>query len=179
LPDPVGDPVAHLAVRLAALRGELSALRKRLDQAGVTGDTDLAAALAALAQTVTDTLNAAAPRGPSPVRWDRMAGDDRKRAFADLTAWVDRVLTPYQQGHGGSHPALEACWPEHPQAVQELGVLHAAWRRAWDRPRPDLPAALDWQDRWAPGVLRRLGDALRPCATGHRPPLVLHWAVCR
>jgi hypothetical protein len=64
-PDP--DPaVAALAVQLAALRGQVRALNRRLDQAGLKGDLDLTARFEELARTVADALDAASPEVPPP-----------------------------------------------------------------------------------------------------------------
>ena len=54
-----------MAVQVAARRGQVTLLNQRLDRAGLRGDLDLAASFEELAQTVADTLDAAAPRGPT------------------------------------------------------------------------------------------------------------------
>jgi len=46
--------IAALAVQFAALRGQVRMLNRRLDQAGLTGDLDLAARFEELARTVAD-----------------------------------------------------------------------------------------------------------------------------
>jgi hypothetical protein len=61
----LGESLAALAVQVAALRGQVAMINRRLDQAGLRGDLDLAARFEALAQTVADALDAVAPRGPA------------------------------------------------------------------------------------------------------------------
>ncbi|HTP14731.1 MAG TPA: hypothetical protein VMK13_02715 [Streptosporangiaceae bacterium] len=61
-PDPT---VAAMAIQLAALRGQVRILTRRLDQAGLKGDLDLAGRFEALARTVANALDAASPRGPA------------------------------------------------------------------------------------------------------------------
>ena len=61
----LGESLAALAVQVAALRGQVAQINQRLDQAGLRGGLDLAARFEELAQTVADTLDAAAPRGPA------------------------------------------------------------------------------------------------------------------
>ena len=61
----LGESLAALAVQVAALRGQVTLLSQRLDQAGLRGDLDLAARFEKLAQTVAGALDAMAPRGPA------------------------------------------------------------------------------------------------------------------
>ena len=74
----LGESLAALAVQVAALRGQIAQINRRLDRAGLRGDLDLAARFEELAQTVADALDAAAPRGPAAPSWiglDRQAYD--------------------------------------------------------------------------------------------------------
>ena len=72
----LGESLAALAVQIAALRGQVTLINQRLDQAGLRGDLNLAARFEVLTQTVAGTLDAAAPRGPAAPYWiglDRQA----------------------------------------------------------------------------------------------------------
>ena len=62
--------------------------------------------------------------------------------------------------------APAACWPNHWQAVWELSTLAAEWRRIYQRPVHDLAGALDFHDRWLPGVARRLAVIQADCIRG-------------
>ena len=68
-PRALGESLAALAAQVADLRGQLHALNGRLDQAGLHPDLNLAARFDELAQTVTDALETAAPRGPAAPYW--------------------------------------------------------------------------------------------------------------
>ena len=72
----LGESLAALAVQVAALRSQIAQINDRLDRAGVHGDLNIADRFEVLAQTVADTLEAAAPRGPAAPCWiglDRQA----------------------------------------------------------------------------------------------------------
>jgi hypothetical protein len=50
----------------------------------------------------------------------------------------------------------------HPEAVWELSTLRAEWERIYaDAGNRDLAGALAWHDRYLPGVLARLKDAIQ------------------
>jgi hypothetical protein len=59
------------------------------------------------------------------------------------------------------------CWPHHEAALWEFGNLWAAWNRIYkDRKRPNLDEALNWHDRWLPGVRARLKETMQGCRAG-------------
>ena len=62
----LGESLAALAAQLADLRGQVAQVNQRLDRAGLRGDLNLVARFEDLARSVADTLDAAAPRGPTP-----------------------------------------------------------------------------------------------------------------
>jgi hypothetical protein len=51
-------------------------------------------------------------------------------------------------------------------AVWELSTLAAEWRRIYQRQVPGLAGALDFHDRWLPGVARSLAVIQADCVTG-------------
>ena len=79
--------------------------------------------------------------------------------MAELRAWVDDVLVPEY----GPLPWLRPCWQAHRRTWWELSVLHAVWRNAYKRERPDLDAAITFTDRLLPNAQTRLTDYLDPC----------------
>ena len=157
-PRALGESLAALAAQVADLRGQLRALNERLDQAGLHADLNLAARFDQLAQTVTDALETAAPRGPAAPYWIGLDRDTHQAQLTDLRRWADTVL---RQQYGGFE--LPDCWPRHPHAIWELSTLAAEWHRTYSQARPDLARALELYDRWLPGTMRRITDITRNC----------------
>ena len=167
-PAALGESLAALAVQVAALRGQISLINTRLDQAGLRGDLNLAARFEELAQTVTDTLEAAAPRGPAAPYWIGLDHDTYHGRLTELRHWADTVL---RQQYGGYE--LRDCWTGHIHAIWELSTLAAEWHRTYSGQRPDLARALEFYDRWLPNTMRRISDITRQCVPQcitRRPP---------
>ena len=164
----LGESLAALAVQVAALRGQVSLINKRLDRAGFRGDLDLAARFEDLAQTVAGALEAAAPHGPAAPYWIGLDRDTYATRLAELRRWADTVLGQHYGGY-----ELRDCWPRHIHAVWELSTLAAEWHHAYGGTRPDLARALEFYDRWLPGTMRRITGITRTrmpqCATLRRP----------
>jgi hypothetical protein len=157
-PRALGESLAALAAQVADLRGQVRAIDARLDQAGLSGDLDLAARFEGLAQTVTGALDAAAPRGPAAPYWIGLDRDTYATQLADLRQWADIVL---RQQYGGYE--LRDCWPRHIHAIWELSTLAAEWHHTYRAPRPDLARALEFHDRWLPGTIRRVTAITSAC----------------
>jgi hypothetical protein len=165
----LGESLAARAAQVAALRGQIALISRRLERAGIRGDLDLAARFEELAQTVASALDAAAPRGPtalSRIGLDRQAFTAQ---LAELRQWADTVLRRQYSGY-----ELRDCWPGHIHAIWELSTLAATWQHAYGGPRPDLGRALEFHDRWFPGTMRRIAGITRArvpeCAMRrHRP----------
>ncbi len=157
-PEALGESLAALAVQVAALRGQIGAINERLDSAGLCDGLNLAARFEELAQTVADTLGAAAPRGPAAPYWIGLDRDTYHARLADLRRWADTVL---RQHYGGYE--LRDCWPRHIHAIWELSTLAAEWHRTYGGPRPDLARALEFYDRWLPNTIRHIADITRAC----------------
>lgn len=158
----VRETLAHQVVVQAAQRSQIARLGDRLDNAGV--DT-LADRFEELAATVQAVLDAAAPRGPAAPRWDEGGTAQRAAQLAALREWVEKVLRP---GYvtGGCY-RLADCWDRHEIALWELGTVAVWWRFVYARARPDTGMALEFNDRWLPGAMRRVGEATRHCNMGH------------
>jgi hypothetical protein len=156
-PAPTADAAAALAAQVASLRGQVRAIFARLDRAGLTGDRNLAAELTGLAQLVTQALDTR-PNGPAAPYWIGLSPEDRAARLAELRQWADTIL---RREYGG-YP-LPACWASHPHAIWELSTLAAEWQRTYDRKSPDLNRALEFNDRWLPGTMRRVADITRKC----------------
>jgi len=144
---------------LSALSAELGKQRGLLAEQG----EQIAAVTAAVGdigkrlKTLTDT-----PKEPAvPVWcWATMDADTAAEAWAALWSWVGEVL---QVRYPQSRAVLMPCWYQHPEVVEELTALMAAWCKAFDLPDSAPPAAIEWLDRWLPGVLRRVPEYLRRC----------------
>jgi hypothetical protein len=156
-PQPDADAAVALAAQVASLRGQVRAIFARLDHAGVGGDRNLAAELADLAAIVTETLDSR-PHGPAAPCWIGLSPEDRAARLTELRQWADTVL----RAEYGGYP-LPGCWANHPHAIWELSTLAAEWQRTYDRKHPDLNRALEFNDRWLPGTMRRLADITRQC----------------
>jgi hypothetical protein len=167
-PQALGETLAALAVQVAALRGQVTLINRRLDQAGLKDGLDLAARLEQLAATVTGTLNAAAPQSTPAPNWTGLDPGTYTAQLAELRHWADTVLRP----HYGSYE-LRDCWPDHPHAIWELSTLAAEWHRTYDSKHPSLDRALEWHDRWLPATMRRIAsltrDCVAQCATRRQP----------
>ncbi len=154
-PRALGESLAALAVQVADLRGQVRVISTRFEQAGLRADLNLVARFEDLAQTVTDALEAAAPRRPAaPYRIGRDR-DIYATRLAELRQWADTVL---RQHYGGYE--LRDCWPHHIHAVWELSTLAAEWHR------PTTAAALTWPGPWSSTT----GGCPAPCAASPASP---------
>jgi hypothetical protein len=131
------------------------AIRKWVSRLTVNLDR-LASQVEAQGATLTEALQAG-PKAKAPT-WVGLEQADHDAQLAELTEWVDGILRP---SYPGSAPA--PCWPSHWQAVWELSTLAAEWRRVYQRKVPELAGALDFHDRWLPGVARRVAEVQRSC----------------
>jgi hypothetical protein len=167
------ETLAALAAQIADIRAKVTYLDAVIDRAGLLAAGDirrrvsrltadlgkLASQVEAQAATLAKALTAG-PRVQAPT-WVGLSQEDHETQLAELTEWVDGVLRP---SYPDSVPT--ACWPNHWQAVWELSTLAAEWRRIYQRSAPDLAGALDFHDRWLPGVARRLAAIQADCTTG-------------
>jgi hypothetical protein len=166
------DPIAALAAQLAELRrqlavytGETGVLRARLEE-----DSGQVLMLRLEIKKLGEKLDEAIARrqtadAPAPF-WLGLSREEHAARLAEVRAWVDnvaRVLWP------GYLTRLASCWANHPEAVQELSNLMTEWARIYGDPdnRP-LPDALWFHERWLPGVLGRLAQAVKCDAAGCR-----------
>jgi hypothetical protein len=148
-----------LTAQVADLRGTVTALKARMDAAGVSGSAKLHERVTAIEDTVA-TLNSAeapAPRVPAPM-WAGLDDTTRAAQLDALRAWVDTILIPHYAPKG-----LRRCWAAHMPAVWELSTLAAEWRRVYERKHPDLAGALQFYERWLPGTAGRLDRILDDC----------------
>ena len=165
------DPIAALAAQLEELRGQLARytgetghLRARLQE-----DSGQVLMLRLQVKQLTEKIEAAIARRhadepPAPF-WLGLSREEHAARLAEVRAWVDiaRVQWP------GYMARLAPCWANHPEAVWELANLAAEWTRIYADPdsRP-LADALWFFERWLPGVMSRLAQAVKCDVAGCR-----------
>jgi hypothetical protein len=166
--DPAGpDPM--LARQLLRHAETLTTLRRDLDQLA-TQTADTIADLCTRLQTIDDEQDTGRQRpfpGPQVAWcWRNIGPRAADTLWTELSAW-----TVWLRGRYPLARRIPACWPEHPEVVEELTALWLAWQAAYtDRDAP-LTAAADWHDRWLPGLLHRFdhGPFALDCTTTHHP----------
>jgi hypothetical protein len=168
--------VAALAVQVSGLRRDVEALAARVDVLTRTqgehavvleGITELRSQVEKILALVTDDDKA------SSVGWFWLTMDEhaREEKFGELFDWLETVLRPQYPGYLAGQ--IRPCWPNHPEAEWELAWLYQLWSFAYLSKRAAPKDAADWHDRWAPGVIRRLGAVMDRCqgdCQRHRGP---------
>jgi hypothetical protein len=129
------------------LQTELKKVREQLDE------------LTARLAPDTEGSNSAEPAAP---RWDGRDPEAEAAQLAELRGWVEEFLRVQYPGYLRS---LHPCWPDHREALWELGVLRAEWTRVYGGETAPLADAQWWHERWLPGALGRLKTAM-PCDGG-------------
>jgi hypothetical protein len=154
--DTTGPALDGLARELEALRrhvDELDPLPRRVD--------DLAHLFARLADTTAGGRTGTVAARPVQSWLDHPLGSDRQDVevlLVRLAQWVEGVYLRYTDARH-----LPDCWLWHPDAVEELVWLRAAWLAAY-APEAPANAAGDWHDRQRPGVVRRIRDYAGLCS---------------
>jgi hypothetical protein len=163
------DPIAALAAQLEELRGRLLRAEGRVGQVGARLETESGQVLPLLAEVkkLREQLQDAIDKrqlAPPPAPWWCVDQAEARAMHAELREWVEAFLRRYYPAYARRLPP---CWASHPEAVWELGNLHAEWQRIYADPdNRDLQGALTWHDRWLPGVLARLDAALKCDVSG-------------
>ena len=107
------------------------------------------------------------PESCRAVWWpDLPAGQERSDALQSLGRWVDEVL---RIRHPEVYDQLGSCWFWHPDILDELTALQAAWVAAYRDKASPATAAIEWHDRWLPGAMARCRAAIaaRGCKGRH------------
>jgi len=166
------------AAALAGLAREVEALRRGLEQlrglsARVEEVADLVACLADVtAEQRTPQSKAGAPSWlnlPDASHAATEADDvveDTEQLLTELVGWMGRVYLRYAD----AVCTLPACWLWHPDVVEELVWLRAAWRAAYTDPHAVVSQAADWHDRLRPGVVRRVKEYAGLCSIENHQP---------
>jgi hypothetical protein len=158
-----GDVVSALSVisvelgetraQLAELRDHLGdqldehrTLARRVDSLGA-----LATQVTALASKVEELL--ASPEGDGerrPVDLAHIDPADRPRVLGDLVAWVRDVVFV---GWPWTQQSLRWCWLQHPDLVNGMLWLRAAYAAAYEDPEAKPHHSADWH-RWLEEVMK-------------------------
>jgi hypothetical protein len=169
------EQIASILANLAKEVGahDLDGVERRLDEVGRVSfeietlrqeTREIAAIVGELVQ----------PRANAPVPWwpDLPAGPEREAAVQNLGLWVDEVL---RARHPEAYNELGTCWFQHPDILDELTALRAAWFAAYRDPEAPPMAAIEWHDYADP--LPRTGRPRRPAARPDRRRTVRcpHW----
>jgi hypothetical protein len=151
---------------VAGLAREIEALHRRVDELARTGKRldELGALVTRLAQVTGPNKNAPSQVAPSWLDLDAPGQPGAaEEILGMLGGWVARVYLRY------SDARLPDCWLWHPELVEELLWLHAAWLAAYD-PDASVAAVGDWHDRQRPGVVARIHKYAGLCSLeAHRP----------
>jgi hypothetical protein len=173
------DPVAVLAAQLEELRGRLlraeggvGQVRARLEESAGQ-DMLMLLEIKKLGEKIDATISRRQADEPQAPYWLGLSKEERAARLAELRAWVDQVgLVQYAEYFG----KLPPCWPGHPAAVIELSTVMAEWVRIYgDADNRPLPDALVFNDKWLPGVLGRLGVAIKCDVSGCRLVQLSPW----
>lgn len=174
------------AAAVAGLAHEVEQLRRTVDElARLPGElAQLAATVASLSDAVGGGARRESPAGaPSWLAYPSDADDPAATTAARtlltaLAEWVRAVYLRYQDAVS----RFPECWLWHPDVVEELLWLRAAWQAAYAL-GASINAAGDWHDRQRPMVVHRIRDYAGVCSleahqagrSEHRPsPTVPH-----
>lgn len=112
-----------------------------------------------VAELVQELATAKRPQAQKAVWWpDLPAGQARAEAMQSLGRWVNEVL---RARHPEAYNELGTCWFLHPDILDELTALQAAWFAAYRDKASSGAAAIEWHDRWLPGAMARCREAMR------------------
>ncbi len=166
------DPIEALAAQLDELRrqlavytGETGHLRARLEEdAGQV--LMLRLEVKQLSEKLEEATRKRAADDPPAPFWLGLSRDEHQARLGELREWVERVARVQWPGYMAR---IAPCWANHPEAAWELSNLMTEWVRVYGDPdsRP-LQDALWFFERWLPGVLGRLAQAVKCDVTGCR-----------
>jgi hypothetical protein len=157
--------VADLRGQLARAQGDVGQARARLEEfAGQ--DMVMLAAIKGLGETLDGLVGKREAADPPAPFWLRLDDEEHAARLGELRNWVDRFARVQYPEYLAKIPP---CWEAHPAAIWELSNLMTEWVRIYGDPdnRP-LQDALWFHERWLPGALGRLAQAVRCDATGCR-----------
>ena len=166
------EQIASILANLAKEVGahDLDGVERRLDEMGrVTLEIET---LRQETREIAAIVGGLVQRANAPVPWwpDLAAGPEREAAVQNLGRWVDEVL---RARHPEAYNELGTCWFQHPDILDELTALRAAWFAAYRDPDASPMAAIEWHDHWLPGTMARCKAIIRGrgCKARHQKQL--------
>ena len=142
------DPLAAQLISQAAL---ITKLRRDLDAIASEATDAVADLLARMEQLEADGSPSSGADSPTAWCWRDLGPRAHDELWSQLLEWVTWLRSRYPLAR-----KVPACWAEHPELVEELTALWLAWQAAYQIRDASLTAAIDWHDRWLPGLLHRL-----------------------
>jgi hypothetical protein len=112
-----------------------------------------------LGEKLDEAIRKRATAEPPAPFWLGLSREEHAARLGEVREWVDRVARVQWPGY---LVKLPPCWPNHPQAVWEMANLMTEWVRIYGDPdSPPLQDALWFFERWPPGVVGRLAQAVK------------------
>jgi hypothetical protein len=161
---PVGGAIGRQLIRRAEA---ISQVRKDLDQLASEVTDSVADVLTRMEALEDQSGSAGGAVGPHAVAgwcWRYLGPQGSDALWAELTGWVGWIRNRYPLAR-----RIPECWARHPEVIEELTALWLAWHAAYTERDAPLTGAIDWHDRWLPGVLHRLehGAFALNCSQDH------------
>lgn len=186
------EGVALLGVELGALRAQVDALRQAVDagqtdrehlaglpgvverlRADVTALAELGDEVDRLGEAVAELLDRGpAEDPPRPVDLAHVSPEQRETWLAELADWVRDTLFA---GWPWTQARLRACWPQHPDLVNDVAWLRTAYRAAYDHPSGRAHHAADFR-RWLDEAMATAEQTTRGCPLPGTPDAHTHTA---
>jgi hypothetical protein len=157
--------IAALAGQVDDLRGTVARLHTvvtqwnaRLETEGIGATLVLRREVKRLADVLDQALSKNRLSAPQAPCWAGLTGDESSERLVELRGWVETFRVHYPDYAARLRP----CWANHTDAVWESSTLMTEWLRVYtDELNQNLAGALWWHERWFPGVLTRLDQAIR------------------
>jgi hypothetical protein len=168
-PDEAAALAAQIQEQIQDLRGQLACVQAAVTR--LAGDSTgpmmtVLLEVKRLRERLDDAIAKRAAADPPAPYLLGLSREEHAARVAEVRAWVERVGLGQYPGYFASLPP---CWAAHPDAVIELSTLMTEWARIYGDPasRP-LHDALWWHERWLPGCLSRLAQAITCDVAGCR-----------
>lgn len=167
------ETLAALAAQVDDLRGTVAKVHTtvtqwnaKLETEGIGATLVLRTEVKRLADKLTRALDSNRLAPPPAPYWSGLTREESAARMAELRGWVEGFFRSHYPGYAAR---LRPCWPNHGEAVWELSTLMTEWLRVYsDEDNRDLAGALWWHERWLPGVLTRLEQAIKCDEAGCR-----------
>ncbi len=151
------------AAAVAGLAREIEALRRAVEP--LRGLPDRVEQLAGLVAELAETAAASGlPELARTASWLDLPADadpaEASTLLEQLVGWMAGIFLRYTD----AARVLPDCWLWHPDLVEELLWLRAAWWAAYRTDAGTVQLAADWHDRHRPGVVRRIREYAGACS---------------